>query len=123
MPWRSDGLRIGALAAALMLGTAVAGCSDLYFDRRDTVAFGANNAVATDIALQTIDPWPPASANKNFTTNGPRAAGAIERYRTGKIIQPEGSSTSSANYSAATTPGQGGAPQPVTGGTSGSSSN
>jgi hypothetical protein len=123
MPWRSDGLRIGVLAAALTFGTLLAGCSDLYFDRRDTVAFGANNAVATDIALQTIDPWPPASANKNFTTNGPRAAGAIERYRTGKIIQPEGSSTSSANYSAAPATAQGGAPQPITGGTSGSSSN
>jgi hypothetical protein len=123
MPWRSDSLRTGALAAALTLGTVLSGCSDLYFDRRDTVAFGANNAVATDIALQTIDPWPPASANKSFTTNGPRAAGAIERYRTGKIIQPEGSSTSSARYESTPASGQGGAPQPIIGGTSGSSSN
>ena len=117
---RSEMMRVGA---GVLLAAMLAGCSDLYYDRRETVSFAANDAVATALATQTIDPWPPASANKNFTTNGPRAAGAIERYRTGKIIQPEGASTSSANYSAAPATGQGGAPQPIIGGTSGSSGN
>jgi hypothetical protein len=95
------------LAGALLLATALAGCSDIYLDRRETVSFAANDSVATAQAVQTIDPWPPAASNRNIAFNGPRVAGAVERYRTGRIIEPKGTGTSS-GYSAAPTSQQGG---------------
>jgi hypothetical protein len=106
----NDANHMRAISAVLAFGCLLAGCSDLYFDRRETVTFGAGDAVAANAIQQTIDPWPRASANRDFSSNGARTAGAIERYRTGKIIQPLGTSTSSVNYGAAPTVGQGGAP-------------
>lgn len=69
-----------------------------YLDRRETLSLGGGDAVATNKILQTQDPWPVVAANRNLTTHGHVAAGAMERYRTGKVIQPVGMSTSSANY-------------------------
>jgi hypothetical protein len=47
-----------------------------------------------------IDPWPPASANRNIVYDGSKAASAAERYRTNRVIKPVGIGTSSANYQA-----------------------
>ena len=102
------------VAAAVLLGSFLAGCSDLYYDRRETVTFAAGDAVASAQATQTIDPWPPASANRNIDSNGARVAGAIERYRTGQIIQPKGMSTSSAGYGTQSQSQQGGGGPSVT---------
>jgi hypothetical protein len=84
-----------ALAAVIGLGAIVGGCSDIYYDRRETVLFGADNAVAANNAVQTVDPWPPGSANRNASTNGQVVAAAIERYRTGRVFIPIGNGTSS----------------------------
>jgi hypothetical protein len=81
-------------AAAVGLATVLAGCSDLYYDRRETILFGAEDAVATNMAVQTIDPWPPGSANRRAPANGPRVAAAIKRYRTGRVFTPIGNGTS-----------------------------
>ena len=81
-------------AAGVLLAAMLAGCSDIYYDRRDTVAFGANDAVATALATQTIDPWPPASANRHIAANGVVVQSAVERYRTCQVIQPKGTTTS-----------------------------
>ena len=83
-----------ALAAVIGLGAIVGGCSDIYYDRRETVLFGADNAVAANNAVQTVDPWPPGSANRNASTNGEVVAAAIERYRTGRVFIPVGTGTS-----------------------------
>ena len=77
------------IAGAVLLASLLAGCSDIYYDRRETMSFAAGDATATAQAVQTIDPWPAAAYNRNIAYNGPRVAGAIERYRTGKIIQPK----------------------------------
>jgi hypothetical protein len=106
MPRYSDKTRI--VAAAVLLGSVLAGCSDIYYDRRETVSFAANDAVATAQATQIIDPWPAASSNRSINSNGPRVAGAIERYRTGTIIQPKGTGTSSAGYASSSQTQQGG---------------
>jgi hypothetical protein len=95
------------VAGAVLLASALAGCSDVYLDRRDTVRFSDGDAVATAQAVQVIDPWPAAAYNRNIAYNGPRVAGAIERYRTGRIIEPKGTGTST-SYSAAPQVGQGG---------------
>jgi hypothetical protein len=77
-----------ALAAATALATLVAGCSDIYFDRRETVALGANDAVAANAVEQMVDPWPPYSNNKNLTFNGERMQRAVECYRIDKVTTP-----------------------------------
>ena len=114
---RSDKMRI--IAGAVLLASILAGCSDIYYDRRETVSFAAGDALASAQAVHTVDPWPPASANRNVPGYGPRVAGAIERYRTGQIIQPKGTGTSSVNYApqqtqqgGAASVGGGGAPPP-----------
>jgi hypothetical protein len=77
-----------AVAAAVLLGALLAGCSDLYFDRRETIALGAGDAVAANQVEQMVDPWPPNSNNKNLTFNGERMQRAVECYRIDKVTQP-----------------------------------
>ena len=78
-----------AVAATVMLGALLAGCSsDIYFDRRETVALGAGDAVAANQIEQMVDPWPPYSSNKNLTFNGERMQRAVECYRIDKVTQP-----------------------------------
>jgi hypothetical protein len=94
MPRFADPRALRALSLAFGLGAIVGGCSDIYYDRRETVLFGADNAVAANAAVQTTDPWPPGSANRNASTNGEVVAAAIERYRTGRVYIPMGNGTS-----------------------------
>ncbi len=84
-----------ALALATLLA-ALAGCSD-YLDRRDTIALSGGNSVATNEVSQMVDPWPRASADKNIGFNGAKMESAVERYRTGRVIPPQGIGTSN-NY-------------------------
>ena len=123
MPWRSDktsacsgevvglpmrpGARSKIVAGAVLLASLLTGCSDIYYDRRETVSFAAGDSLASAQAVQVVDPWPPAAYNRNIAYNGPRVAGAIERYRTGRIIEPKGTGTSS-SYTGAPQLGQGG---------------
>ena len=77
------------------------GCSEYYFDRRNTITLYSGDAVATNRVTQMIDPWPVASGQRNIAYNGEKAATAAERYRTGRIIPPVNATTSSAAYAAA----------------------
>jgi hypothetical protein len=77
------------IACMLGLATLLAACSDMYIDRRDTIALSTGNALAADKAIQTIDPWPPASANRDIAYNGRKMQAAVERYRTGRVIKPK----------------------------------
>ena len=79
-------LRVAAAAATL--GIILAGCSDLYYARRDSIALGAGDSVAANAAEQTYDPWPRASGNVNIASNGQRIQSAVERYRNNKVIPP-----------------------------------
>src|ERR1700728_1734552 len=85
---RSASRPIAAAMAALALGTTLAGCSDIYYDRRDTVAVSGGDAIGANEVAQTIDPWPRQSGNTNIATNGQRMQSAIERYRTNIVTQP-----------------------------------
>ena len=69
------------LAAAAMLAAMLSGCSDIYYDRRETVALGAGDAVASNMVAQMIDPWPVYVGNKNIAFNGERMQAAVECYR------------------------------------------
>jgi hypothetical protein len=76
------------LLALPVLGTLLSGCSDIYFDRRETVALGANDHIASNMVSQMVDPWPRYVGNKNIAFNGERMQAAAERYRRHEVIRP-----------------------------------
>jgi len=81
------------LAAVLALAGALAGCSE-YTDRRDMISEYGGNAVQNDKVVQMVDPWPPHAANRNIAFNGEVMQTAVARYRTGRVISPSGTGTS-----------------------------
>src|SRR5690242_6743944 len=89
------------IVPALIAGTLLAGCSDIYFDRRETIVPSAGDAVAANKVVMMVDPWQPASMNKNIAFNGERMQTAVERYRYGRVIPPVNATTSSVAYQAA----------------------
>jgi hypothetical protein len=100
---RSNRLSVATVLPALLLGAMLGGCSDIYLDRREGVTFYGGDAAATNVAIHTIDPWPPAASNRHLETNGERMQKAAERYRTNKVtpIQPIGTSSVQLNSAAA----------------------
>jgi hypothetical protein len=92
-------------ALALVAGVVLGGCSDLYYDRRETIALGAGDAVAGNAAIHTVDPWPRHSRNTNVAFDGERMQSAVDRYRRNKVIEPVNVGTSaSASQSAQQAP-------------------
>jgi hypothetical protein len=83
------------------LGMMLAGCSDIYFDRRETVALGADDHIASNQVAQMIDPWPRDVGRRQIAFEGQKMQGAVERYRTGRVTPPVNVTTSSAAYQAA----------------------
>ena len=67
---------------------------DLSLRRSDTITLGAGDAVARNMAIQTIDPWPYWSRNDRINMEGNRAALAIKRYQENKSIPPQTLETS-----------------------------
>jgi len=76
--------RARAIAIATALVMTLAACSDLYYDRRETISRHGGDAAEVNKAAQVIDPWPAAAANRVIETDGERMQRAVERYRTGK---------------------------------------
>jgi hypothetical protein len=89
------------VALNVLLVATLGGCSDIYFDRRDTISLASGEAMAANRVTQMIDPWSSASGRNNIAYSGEKAAVAAERYRTGRVIPPVNATTSSAAYSAA----------------------
>jgi len=77
-----------AVLLGLMIGLMLGGCSDLYFDRRDSISLAAGDAMRINKVTQMIDPWPPASANKDIAYSGDRMQCAAERYRIHRELPP-----------------------------------
>ena len=95
------GVRLSALACTLLTGA----CTDMYLDRRDTVSFGAGDAVAANKVAHMVDPWPARSVNRDIAFDGERMQAAAERYRTNKVTPLSAAGTSSVKYdSVAPTP-------------------
>jgi hypothetical protein len=88
------------VAAALAAGASLSGCSDIYFDRRETIALGADDAVASNRVTHMVDPWPAHSGNRNIAFNGERMQSAVQRYRENKVTVPVSATTSSGTYQA-----------------------
>ena len=85
---------LAASLAATGLVSWLAGCSDIYLDRRETVGLSGGDAVAANEITQMVDPWPPNSGNNNIAFNGQRMQSAVERYRTNRVIPPINATTS-----------------------------
>lgn len=121
MPRSSNGFAFCVIAPAVALGAMLAGCSDIYYDRRDTVALSTGDAIASNQVTQMVDPWSRHSANRNIAFDGSKMQSAVERYRTNRVIPPVSSMTSStayqqaqsANAAQSTTPGNSPPPPPV----------
>jgi len=82
------------LGAPVLAGAVLAGCSDIYYARRDTIALSGGDSVAANEVAQMNDPWPPRSGDPNIAFNGQKMQIAIERYRNDKVIQPINPTTS-----------------------------
>ena len=76
---RRASIRLGLLAGVL---TTLSACQSA-FERKDTLGYGAGDAVAWNRTVHTIDPWPAASADTTIPVSGRRVAAAIERYENG----------------------------------------
>jgi len=76
------------VVVAAALGVMLAGCSDLYLERRDAIALSAGDAVEANKVAQVIDPWPAQSANTKIAFNGQKMQSAVERYRTNLVTAP-----------------------------------
>jgi hypothetical protein len=90
----ADRSRLRALFAALLCGSLLAACSEIYYDRRDTVSFRAGDAVAANKVVHAVDVWPEAAGYRDIESNGQKMQGAVERYRTNKVTPPVGIGTS-----------------------------
>lgn len=88
-------LSVAACASAVALSTLlVAACRDnQYLDRRDTIRLSAGDAPAHNRAVQTIDPWPAYSKNRNLSADGKRMMVGIKRYQENKSLEPVGANT------------------------------
>jgi hypothetical protein len=93
--------RIKLAICAVLSASGLAGCSDLYWDRRESISRSAGDAVYANEVAQMVDPWPAHSANRNISFNGEKMQSAVERYRQNKVTPPSNGSTSSAGYQAA----------------------
>ena len=114
---RSNRTVCGAIGAAAIIGGGLFCCSgafafDQYFDRSDKITRGAGNAVAHNMAVQTINPWPRNVGNDRINIDGKRIQLGMRRYQANRVVQPRGLGTSSLTFSpiagAAGAAGQGG---------------
>ncbi len=77
-----------AISGVVLLASLLGGCSDLYFDRRETIAFDGGDSIAANAAEQTVNPWPRNSFNNHLAFNGQRMQRAVECYRYNKVTPP-----------------------------------
>lgn len=68
--------------ALVAMSLGLVGCNQ-YWERSDAAATSAGDAVASNMALQMVDPWPAYARNNNIPADGERMQRAVERYRSG----------------------------------------
>ena len=86
-----------AMAIAIM-AVGLSGCRDYpewdeYRARTDSITLEHGNAVAHNIAVQTVDPWPPNVRDTDIDIDGERSVIAAKRYKQNKVIPPRGLAT------------------------------
>lgn len=76
------------LPVLLLVGTLSSACGPYAYRQSGTPIPGFGNAVHQNAAVQIVDPQPAGAANTTIDMDGRRALLAIERYRTGVVIEP-----------------------------------
>ncbi|MBX4924298.1 hypothetical protein [Rhizobium binae] len=78
--------RILLVFAAAGLAT---GCAD-YMNHRDTITFGAGNAVEANKAIHIRDPFPPEAQRTHIASDGRVIRRAVTQYQNGGlgVVQP-----------------------------------
>ena len=93
--------RFAPLSAAAFASACVC-CAEAgdgqYFDRSDKITRGAGNAIAHNMAVQTVDPWPRYVRNNRINVDGKRIALGHSRYQANKSIPPKSLSTSNIQF-------------------------
>ena len=79
-------------SALLAIMVVLSSCNQAIV-RRDSIAPSFGNAMASNTALQTVDPWPRYVENTHIHTDAVKTGNAIERYQT-PVGSEESSSTS-----------------------------
>ncbi|MFL6797292.1 MAG: hypothetical protein ACJ8F3_07760 [Xanthobacteraceae bacterium] len=93
-PSRTE-VRRKPLLACLAVCMSLNACSDIYYDRRETVSLGAADHIDANRVAQMIDPWPRYVGDKNFAFDGQRMQVAVECYRENNVMPPASRTTSS----------------------------
>jgi hypothetical protein len=80
------------------LAIGLSGCNATadYLNRRDTVTLAAGNAKNWNLAVQTIDPWPPHAEDTSIEHSGKRIAAVVRDYQ-GDPQQSVGATTEGAS--------------------------
>lgn len=68
------------VAGAVIFGLALSGCSAEYLARQDLLEPYTGNAVATNLAVQTPDPWPRGVYDTDIETSGRNQAAVYDKY-------------------------------------------
>ena len=69
-----------ALPALLVLSASVlGGCSDIYFDRRETIALSADDHLQANKVEQMVDPWPRYVGNRRIPADAERMGAAVQK--------------------------------------------
>jgi hypothetical protein len=97
--WSRSGIK--GIAVVVVIASAVGGCAEIYYDRRETVGSGSGDAIETNKVAQMIDPWSRASANNQIAANGRLMQSAQDRYNRGKVITPVLPTQASRDYQTA----------------------
>ena len=77
----------------LLLAGTISACGPYAYRQSGTPIPGFGNAIRQNAAVQIVDPQPAGAANTTIDMDGRRALLAIERYRTGAVIEPSELST------------------------------
>jgi hypothetical protein len=101
---RANDRRLSVVSAAVLAGFLLAACSDIYYDRRDTVSFQAGDAAAVNRVTHAVDIWPRAAGYRDIVSNGEKIQRGVERYRTDKVTPPVGMDTSNISPQQQSTP-------------------
>ncbi|UWU31855.1 hypothetical protein N2600_25030 (plasmid) [Rhizobium sp. WSM1274] len=67
----------------------ISGCAD-YMNHRDTITFGAGNAMEANKAIHTEDPFPPEAQRTRIASDGKVVRRVMTEYQNGGIgvVQP-----------------------------------
>ena len=77
------------LLLVLAAAGLASGCAD-YMNHRDTITFGAGNAMEANKAIHTEDPFPPKAQRTRIASDGKVIRRAVTQYQNGGlgVVQP-----------------------------------